>query len=290
MSCSSPNLPISVCRMLPVAIAAALLPTAICGAGTFVLDYDITGTSVPLGSAGGGQTFTPEDAPGAESLASLELVEFSLFRGNGGTGSSQCSPTTYLVIYDGNPDTATQIGASANFVATAINDATGTKYTWMFDNLTLDATKEYWAVLSNNRIDNNVLQSATGTGTWLQMSFQTTNNACAAGTDASLRSPVIDLTDVTAASLTFAQAMDTAPTHAAVVNIIEESTGTVIAAAIHTSTPDLQTTDSAWRMAAPITIPAAALGRRVRIEWRFTGDGDNTYMGWYIDDVVLTRS
>jgi len=112
----------------------------------------------------------------------------------------------------------------------------------------------------------------------------------ATGTDASLRSPVIDLTDVTAASVTFAQAMDLAPTHAAVVNIIEESTGTVIAPAIHTFTPDLQTTDSAWRMVAPIPIPAAALGRRMRIEWRFTGDGDNPYMGGYIDDVVPTRS
>ena len=161
-------------------LSALFLSLGMCGAARLELNYDLTGDSVPggatipLGSAGGGQAFTPGDAAGAAPQETLDLVEFSMFRGTGGTGNSQHSPTTYLVIYDGDPDTATQVGVSSNFVATSITDFGGTRYTWNFDDLTLDADTEYWAVLSNNPVDDNILQPG---GTWLQMSLQTTNDA-----------------------------------------------------------------------------------------------------------------
>jgi hypothetical protein len=443
-------------RLLAVCASLALSATAGLHAAN-IIAFNFTPIGTGLGAAGGGQTFKPSDATEAGSSPTLNLTEFSLWRGTGGTSTSQVSPTTYLVIYNGNPDTATQIGASSNSLNIGLLDAGGTQYRWTFASLSLDATKEYWAVLSNSPTDNNVLQPA---GTWLQMSLQTitpnftggvsviasrnkhqtnttdlrfvatftstdavfavtsisvtqpdlvgltftsqagkqyevlsgtdpasitkseglvvangpstrftrsaplagreffrvadrgpappilaegfesgdggftsankgsgtewthgipdssgaggsvsTGNAGSAkcwatnlgafagsgdggfytaGTDVCLRSPVLDLTNVTTAVLSFTQAMDIEIGHTAVVNIIDDTSETVMAK-IHTSTPDPDTGDSPWQAVAPIPLPAIALGQRVRIEWRFTGDGDDTYLGWYIDDVLVTR-
>jgi hypothetical protein len=110
-------------------------------------------------------------------------------------------------------------------------------------------------------------------------------------TTTSLRSPVIDLTDVTAAELTFAEAIDLDNGDTAEVNIIDDTTDTVIASAIYTPTDNnINTAD--WNPAnndTAITIPAAALGQAVRIEWKFNGLGGSTsdFLGWYIDDVLL---
>ena len=70
------------------------------------------------------------------------------------------------------------------------------------------------------------------------------------------------------------------------VNVIEDTSDAVLQSAIHTSTPDANTSAAPWEtveVATPITG-----GRKVRIEWHFTGDGDELYLGAYIDDVIVT--
>jgi autotransporter-associated beta strand protein len=111
----------------------------------------------------------------------------------------------------------------------------------------------------------------------------------AANTDTSLRSPVIDLTTVTAASLSFALAIDADLGHALTVNVIDDTTDTVIANLIP-ATGDGNTANANWADVAPVTLPAAAYGQPVRIEWRFVGNGDGSYNGAYIDDVTVTAT
>ncbi|MGD7652581.1 MAG: Ig-like domain-containing protein [Verrucomicrobiales bacterium] len=108
-------------------------------------------------------------------------------------------------------------------------------------------------------------------------------------TDTCLRSPVIDLTGVTAAELSFAQAIDLEVNDSVTVNIIDDTTDTVIAADIVTVI-DTDIESAAWESIGPVAIPASALGQPVRIEWCLSGTGGSTsdYMGWFIDDVVVT--
>ena len=73
-----------------------------------------------------------------------------------------------------------------------------------------------------------------------------------------------------------------------VVNIIDDTTDTVIEAAIYTSTPDGDISAADWETIDSIAIGGTALGQMVRIEWRFTGTNDGTYIGGYIDDVLVT--
>jgi hypothetical protein len=102
-----------------------------------------------------------------------------------------------------------------------------------------------------------------------------------------LRSPVIDLTNVPGARLSFAQAVDLDAADLAVVNLIHATTDEVIASAIHTST-DSSMASAAWAVVPGIDL-AAGIGQQVRIEWRFTGTAvSQDFMGWYIDDVVVT--
>ena len=110
----------------------------------------------------------------------------------------------------------------------------------------------------------------------------------AADTDAILRSPVIDLTGVAAATLSFGRVIDAAAGHTLEVNVIDDTTEDPIATVIAPfEDPDLNTTP--WKTIS-VPIPAAALGQPVRLEWRFTGDGggDDSYNGAYIDEVVIT--
>lgn len=103
-----------------------------------------------------------------------------------------------------------------------------------------------------------------------------------------LRSAVIDLTNVDAAELTFAEALDLDAGDSAVVNIIEATTNTVISSAIYTAR-DANGTAATWGVAnsgTPIRLPAAAIGRSIRIEWLLNGQGTD-YAGWYIDDVTV---
>ena len=109
-----------------------------------------------------------------------------------------------------------------------------------------------------------------------------------ASTDTSLRSRVIDLTDVTAASLEFAMAIDANVGHTIAVNVIEANTDTVIAN-ILPPTGDTDSTISPWAIVGPLPLPTEAFGQEVRLEWRFVGNGDDFYNGVYIDQVVITE-
>ena len=104
-----------------------------------------------------------------------------------------------------------------------------------------------------------------------------------------LRTPVIDLTGLSSASLTFAQALDFESGDLAEVWIIEATTSNVIAGPIHVST-DADIDRSAWAAVAPIALPPAAFAQPIRLEWRFTKvDTGTDFLGWYIDDVVVNR-
>ena len=94
-----------------------------------------------------------------------------------------------------------------------------------------------------------------------------------------------------AAELTFAQALDLETSDTVTVNIIDDTTDTVIAADIVAIT-DTDDTAADWESIGPVAIPALALGQAVRIEWCLSGVGGTTddYMGWYIDDVVVGKT
>ena len=112
-------------------------------------------------------------------------------------------------------------------------------------------------------------------------------------TNTSLVSPVIDLTSVPNATLSFAEALDIlAPGDTLVVNVIDDDISggiTVIEPAVHTSTPDPDNFVADWAPANSGTPIAITGGQPVRIEWRFAGDGDGTYIGAYIDDVTINK-
>jgi hypothetical protein len=110
------------------------------------------------------------------------------------------------------------------------------------------------------------------------------------GTDTSLISPVVDLTDVESAFLSFAQAVDILSPDSLTVNIIDDDISggvSVIAGGIYTE-DDEETTGSAdWENVTGIDL-ADGLGQPVRLEFRFVGDGDGSFMGAYLDDIVIT--
>jgi bacillopeptidase F len=108
-----------------------------------------------------------------------------------------------------------------------------------------------------------------------------------ADTDTSLRSPVIDLSAVSGATLSFARSIDAAAGHTLTVNVIAADSDTVIANVIPAA-EDPNGGESPWQTIGPVELPAGALGQSVRIEWRFVGNGDEAYNGVYIDNVVVT--
>ena len=89
--------------------------------------------------------------------------------------------------------------------------------------------------------------------------------------------------------LTFAQATDFPGGDEATVNIIDDATGEPILEGPFplTITDDPAQVNADWASAGPFALP---VGRKIRIEWCFTGTGgvDADYMGWYIDDVEVT--
>ncbi|MDQ8191986.1 choice-of-anchor J domain-containing protein [Roseibacillus persicicus] len=109
------------------------------------------------------------------------------------------------------------------------------------------------------------------------------------GTDTFLRSPVIDLTNVTAASLSFAEAADFLPADTAEVYLIDDETDALIESTpIYIST-DTRLTNASWTMVEPISLPASAYGQAVRLEFRFVGTNPGNFLGWYIDDVLVAE-
>jgi hypothetical protein len=107
-----------------------------------------------------------------------------------------------------------------------------------------------------------------------------------------LRSPVLDLTGVAGAELTFAEALDIPSGDVAEVNLIDDTSDTVIAT-VYTAV-DEDTTSAPWMTAnggAAINL-SAGIGQLVRLEWCFEGQGGATddFLGWYIDDVQVTAA
>ncbi len=103
-----------------------------------------------------------------------------------------------------------------------------------------------------------------------------------------LRSEPIDLTTASSAQLSFAQAYDLASGDTAVVKLIDEATGTEISGGpVFTAA----TGSSDW-VNSPVIDLENGLGKVVRIEWCLTGDGGSSddYLGWYIDDVLITAT
>lgn len=143
---------------------------------------------------------------------------------------------------------------------------------------------EYGAPMTPNPGGGAVTSGNSGTKCW----GTKLNSGYEVDTNTKLRSPVIDLTGLGTATLSFAQALDIQSPHTLVVNVIEEATDAIVAggAVVHTSTPDPDTNSAPWETVDAITIPG---GMKVRIEWHFVGSGDGAnYLGAYIDDVKVT--
>lgn len=137
-------------RMLPLLFLLAA-PAA---HGAYVISQP--DTNATFGNAATGQSFTPSmgmvDDPGA-STATIDLTSFSLWS-NGGSGAGNGNlNNVYLLIYDANPNpavgSANLLGASTNFIDHSPNLAQGSQMTWTFNNLTLNYTTTYFAVLAS---------------------------------------------------------------------------------------------------------------------------------------------
>jgi hypothetical protein len=113
-----------------------------------------------------------------------------------------------------------------------------------------------------------------------------TNLAAEYGLNANiwLRSPPIDLTTVGAATLYYAQAFTIEEGFDAgsvvVLDAIDDSELAVITAIIDGVSLD-------WKQVRK-PIPAEALGKTIKLEFRFTSDHLQNDAGWYIDDVNVT--
>ena len=104
-----------------------------------------------------------------------------------------------------------------------------------------------------------------------------------------LRSPVIDLTEVTGATLSFAEALDLEAGDTAQVFLVNDDTNADIGGAIHTAT-DGDISKANWAAVGPLDIAAGA-GMKVRLEWRFAGQAPSAdFMGWYLDDVLVLEA
>ena len=111
-------------------------------------------------------------------------------------------------------------------------------------------------------------------------------------TESCLRTPDIDLTGVTGAQLTFAEALDVEAGDTAELKLIKAA-GDVELATVYTVV-DGDITTANWAAAnggTPIDLSAGA-GMIVYLQWCLSGTGGSfgDYLGWYIDDVVITET
>jgi hypothetical protein len=139
--------------MNPSKLALFFLLAASSAHGAYVINQPNEPTS--QGNAGTGQSFTPSvgmvDDPGP-STVTIDLTSFSLWS-NGGASATTGRDTTYLLIYDANPSGAANlVGSSTNFIdLNPISNApTGTELVWTFNNLTLNYSTTYFAVISSS--------------------------------------------------------------------------------------------------------------------------------------------
>jgi hypothetical protein len=106
-------------------------------------------------------------------------------------------------------------------------------------------------------------------------------------TDSRLISPVIDLTSVAGAELSFAYAIDIPAGDTAVVRIFDANTNLeIVSGAFPLTVTDPVTSSANWQNSGPHVLPS---GAPIRIVWTLSGTGDSTddYMGWYVDDVLV---
>ncbi|MGC9037082.1 MAG: LamG-like jellyroll fold domain-containing protein, partial [Verrucomicrobiia bacterium] len=104
--------------------------------------------------------------------------------------------------------------------------------------------------------------------------------------DCYLRSPVIDLTSVTAATLSFYEWRNIDINvwyHNVSVSVLDPATMSVIAEIYLASGAT-----SGWEMQT-IKLPDIAVGRQIILEFRLRSDDFNLLEGWYIDDVTITH-
>ncbi|MGC8742650.1 MAG: LamG-like jellyroll fold domain-containing protein [Verrucomicrobiia bacterium] len=104
--------------------------------------------------------------------------------------------------------------------------------------------------------------------------------------DCYLRSPIIDLTSVTSATLSFYEwrNIDTSIWyHSVAVNVLDPATMSVIAELYSNAGAT-----SGWEKQT-IKLPDTAVGREIMLEFRLRCDDFNLLEGWYIDDVVITH-
>ncbi len=102
-----------------------------------------------FGALSTGQSFTPgvDVVPDAGANPALPLTEITLFHGN--YAPSAPSATTYLNIYDGDPN------AGGSFVGSSTDtvDTTSLSFRdpmrWTFPAITLNVATEYWAIMSS---------------------------------------------------------------------------------------------------------------------------------------------
>ena len=106
-------------------------------------------------------------------------------------------------------------------------------------------------------------------------------------TDSRLISPVIDLTSVVGAELSFANAIDIPAGDTAVVRIFNANTNVeIVSGAFPLTVTDANISTANWQNSGPHVLPS---GAPIRIVWTLTGTGDssNDYMGWYVDDILV---
>lgn len=141
------------------------LLTASASQGAYVISQPNEPTS--QGNAGTGQSFTPSVGivgdPGS-STARIDLTSFSLWS-NGGASATLGRNTTYLLIYDANPSgIANLVGSSTNSIDLdpISNAPLGTELVWSFNNLSLNYTTTYFAVISSSNTGTTVNDIGVG--------------------------------------------------------------------------------------------------------------------------------
>ncbi|MEY2981819.1 MAG: hypothetical protein RL562_2046 [Planctomycetota bacterium] len=109
-----------------------------------------------FGGRSRGQTFTPGIGvtPALGAQTALPLTRITLYRGNAAPAAS--SATTYLNIYDADPN------AGGNFVGSSLQSVDTRSLTfrtpmvWDFDQIPLLVSVEYWAVMSSTNTPGNL--------------------------------------------------------------------------------------------------------------------------------------
>jgi len=140
------------CFLLSLALA-----TAAAGAQVYTIDQPLGPDT--FGGRSGGQIFTPSVGimpnPGAPGV--LPLTKFTMHYGN--LGAVTPSATTFLNIYDGDPNNGGNFwGSSTNSLDTtaAAGLTYGTALVWDFDALPMLYNTQYWAIMSSTNVAGNV--------------------------------------------------------------------------------------------------------------------------------------